>query len=318
MTARHPMTHDPFVRHRAGGWLISLCLHGTALGLAGLLVAKMGLAPPSSSFHWDVSVVAPPTATRATSTPSHESAVAHSTTPPPQRTVPVAPARPAPTQSLSPRAVASTPIPGPVKPQSAEPPPPPTILQVQPTAEAVTPSPPSLPEPATTELPHPAPAPQAIVESPFAPERAVAAPPLPDTLPTQAPSFASAAREQAPDSVAPPTHTAALAPSTPNAAVARKPDYGWLAASLLPRIESLKHYPAEARVKHLEGRVLVRIVVQEDGRIVSATIAKSSGHDILDQAALETMQLSSPILMTQPLEKPSVTLQIPLGYYLDR
>ncbi len=318
MTARHPMTHDPFVRQRAGGWVISLCLHGTALGLAGLLVAKMGLAPPSSSFHWDVSVVASPTATRATSSLSHESAVAHSTTTPPQRTVPVAPARPAPTQSLSPRAAASTPIPRPMEPQSAELPPPPTLLQVQPTAEAVIPSPPSPPEPATTELPPPAPAPQAIVESASAPERVVAAPPLPETLPTQAPSFASAGREQAPDSVAPPTHTAALAPSTPNATVARKPDYGWLAASLLPRIESLKHYPAEARVKRLEGRVLVRIVVQEDGRIVSATIAKSSGHDILDQAALKTIYQAFPLNLSHPLERSSVTLHIPLGYYLDR
>lgn len=122
--------------------------------------------------------------------------------------------------------------------------------------------------------------------------------------------------EQAPESTSGPTQTARLTPSTPPASVAKKPDYGWLAASLLPRIESLKQYPAEARVKHLEGRVLVRIVIQEDGRIVSATITKSSGHDILDLAAIETLQKSSPITLTQPLEKSSVTLQIPINYQL--
>ncbi|MDR4475603.1 MAG: energy transducer TonB [Nitrospira sp.] len=62
--------------------------------------------------------------------------------------------------------------------------------------------------------------------------------------------------------------------------------------------------------------MLVRIVVQDDGQIISATIAKSSGHDILDQAALETMQNASPIPLTQPLEKSSVTLQIPINYQL--
>lgn len=318
MTAQQPMTHDPFVRQRAGGWIISLCLHGTALVLAGLLVAKMGLAPPSSSFHWDVTVVASPTATRTTSTPTHESAVARSTTRPSQRSVPVTPAGPAATRSSSLRTTASTPLPLPVEPQIAEPTTPPTIQQVQPAPEAVTPPPPSLPEPATKELPPPAPVPQAIVESASAHEQIVATPPSPEAIPTPAPAFSSASRDHPSDSGAPPTQTAALVPSTPNATEAKKPDYGWLAASLLPRIESLKHYPAEARVKRLEGRVLVRIVVQEDGQIVSTTIAKSSGHDILDQAALETMQKSSPILLTQPLEKSSVTLQIPINYRLAR
>jgi protein TonB len=99
---------------------------------------------------------------------------------------------------------------------------------------------------------------------------------------------------------------------------ARKPDYSWLAATLLPRIEALKQYPAEARLNRLEGRVVVRIVIREDGQIVSATIAKSSGHETLDQAALETLRKASPITLTQPLERSPVTIQIPLSYELGR
>lgn len=318
MTTEHPTTHDPFVRQRAGGWIISLCLHGTAIVLAGLLIAKMGLAPPSSSFHWDVTVVASPSPTRTPSTPPSGSAVTHAATTPLQRSAPVTQARPAATQASSPRPAASTPFPLPVQPQIAEPAPPPPSQHVQPAAEAVTPPPPSLPEPATNELPPSAPVPQAILESAPALERTAATPPVPDTVPEQTPTFSSTSREQTPDDAAPPTQTATIMPSTPIATVARKPDYGWLASSLLPQIESLKHYPAEARVKRLEGRVLVRIVVQEDGQITSATIAKSSGHDILDQAALETLRKSSPILLTQPLEKSSVTLHIPINYQLAR
>lgn len=77
-------------------------------------------------------------------------------------------------------------------------------------------------------------------------------------------------------------------------------------------------YPATARLQRLEGRAVVRIVVQEDGHIASAAIAKSSGHDLLDLAALETVRQASPLTLSQPLEKSSVTMQIPLGYYLDR
>lgn len=316
MTVEPPTTHDPFVRQRAGGWIISLCLHGTAIMLAGLLIAKMRLAPSSSSFHWDVTVVASPTTTHTDSTPPSESALASAATRPVQRSMPAPPARPITTQPSSPPPTASTPLPHPVEPQIAEPAPPPPIQHIQPAPEAVMPPPPLLPEPMPKEMVPPTPVPQAILESASAPERTAATPSLPETIPAQAPSVSPSNREQTPDSGAPSTQTATLVPSTPNPTMARKPDYGWLAASLLPRIESLKQYPAEARVNRLEGRVLVRIVVQDDGQIISATIAKSSGHGILDQAALETVQKSSPILLTQPLEKSSVTLQIPINYQL--
>ncbi|MCC6966191.1 MAG: energy transducer TonB [Nitrospira sp.] len=98
----------------------------------------------------------------------------------------------------------------------------------------------------------------------------------------------------------------------------RKPDYGWLTGPLLQRLETFKQYPATARLQRLEGRVVVRIVIREDGHIASATIAKSSGHSVLDQAALETIRQASPIPLSQPLEKSFVTMQIPLGYSLDR
>jgi protein TonB len=80
----------------------------------------------------------------------------------------------------------------------------------------------------------------------------------------------------------------------------------------------MKQYPTDARLKHAEGRVVVRIIIQEDGQIVSATVAKSSGHDSLDHAALETVRKTSPITLVQPLEKPQITIQIPISYQLGR
>lgn len=46
-------------------------------------------------------------------------------------------------------------------------------------------------------------------------------------------------------------------------------------------------YPAVARHRQLEGRVVLRIKVLADGQVGQASVHVSSGHDILDEAALE-------------------------------
>ncbi len=91
MTASHPGTPEGFVHLRARGWIISLCLHGAAVFLAGLFVAKLSLAPPSSSFHWEVTVVAPPALSPAASMSATEPVVAKKPPRPAQRNVPVTP-----------------------------------------------------------------------------------------------------------------------------------------------------------------------------------------------------------------------------------
>jgi protein TonB len=39
-----------------------------------------------------------------------------------------------------------------------------------------------------------------------------------------------------------------------------------------------------------EGTVVLRVVVAADGRPVSVTVLESSGHDVLDASALETVR----------------------------
>ena len=49
-------------------------------------------------------------------------------------------------------------------------------------------------------------------------------------------------------------------------------------------------YPEQARQRRIEGRVVLRIVVSPQGRTASASVAKSSGSAILDQAALDAVR----------------------------
>lgn len=46
-------------------------------------------------------------------------------------------------------------------------------------------------------------------------------------------------------------------------------------------------YPPEAVARGLEGEVVLLLTLAEGGRLVSATIARSSGHLLLDHAALD-------------------------------
>ena len=46
-------------------------------------------------------------------------------------------------------------------------------------------------------------------------------------------------------------------------------------------------YPPEAVARGLEGEVVLLLVLSDSGQLVSADIARSSGHALLDQAALD-------------------------------
>jgi len=50
------------------------------------------------------------------------------------------------------------------------------------------------------------------------------------------------------------------------------------------------HYPDSARREGKEGRVLLRVLVDEEGRTKAIEINKSSGHDMLDRAAAEAIK----------------------------
>ena len=319
MTAPDAGMPSELFRLHTNGWIVSLCLHGSALFLAGLFVAQIGLAPPSSLFHWDVTVIGTHNPIPALSAPNTPIA-SSKTTRPVQRSIASSvtgnPRAFAPSQNTSASAstVVTTRRP-PADSVSAQHSHQPRPALEQPPAVSVPEQQESANEQRiqqqTTSLPTDPPA-----ES--YPPLLTPVPPSTEATPASRLSAHSLDPQHIPGSSTVPDQVASPEPSSPTTPVARKPDYGWLADTLLHRIDELKQYPASARLSHVEGRVIVRIVIEEGGQIASVAIATSSGHDVLDQAALETLRRASPISLSRPLEKSPVTIQIPLSYRLGQ
>jgi TonB family protein len=95
------------------------------------------------------------------------------------------------------------------------------------------------------------------------------------------------------------------------------PDYGWLMSTLRAKLERVKVYPASAKTGHVQGRVVVQVSIDGDGRIANPEIEESSGSPILDQAALDALQAASPLTLSHRLDGPSIVMLIPLNYQLE-
>lgn len=93
-------------------------------------------------------------------------------------------------------------------------------------------------------------------------------------------------------------------------------DFGWLAEVLWERIAALRHYPYAARVNHLEGQVILRVVVVNKGDLKDIRVVESSGHAVLDGNALDVVRRAFPLNLTQNLQRPEVVVQIPIDYRL--
>lgn len=71
-------------------------------------------------------------------------------------------------------------------------------------------------------------------------------------------------------------------------------------------------YPAEARQRGIEGRVILRLTVNAAGSVEAASVARSSGNDLLDQEARRTVLR----WRFQPLAGPRVA-QVPITFRLS-
>lgn len=65
---------------------------------------------------------------------------------------------------------------------------------------------------------------------------------------------------------------------------------GYIRNTLHGYVNERIRMPLVARREHLEGTAIVRIRLAEDGRILGARLSRSSGHGVLDDAAVESIR----------------------------
>jgi protein TonB len=108
-----------------------------------------------------------------------------------------------------------------------------------------------------------------------------------------------------------------VAKAAPTTTPRPRADYGWVRDALWRRIVEMKHYPAQARLNHLEGKVILRAVIRADGHLGDLSIKESSGHRLLDEAAMDVIRRICPVPMKHALGRPEVVVMIPIDYRLE-
>jgi protein TonB len=315
----------------AQSWVFSLLIHGTAVGSAFVVLGDLKLAPEPEPFTWEVSLVESSSPVAEGSAPAQpvsqpvQAVQPVQQEPQPAKTPPVKPKIVEPVKPVQP-VVAE--IPKKVEQQVTE------VTPVEPVPQTVMPvTPPIEPEkpieekdpvemktaeavvPAETLPPQTPPQTKVARAEPHKPVLESA--PATATAQPQTAISSAAAEKPAPAAPPAPIQEATLRPMPAQPGAGRKADFGWLAQTLWDRVARLKRYPHTARANHLEGRVVIRAVITEDGRLAEANVSESSGHSVLDEDALEVIRRACPLKLKQPLGRRQVVVQVPINYRLE-
>lgn len=141
---------------------------------------------------------------------------------------------------------------------------------------------------------------------------------------TSAPAPDVASRETSDAIAAPsaePTQAEMPISSSPGVAAATRTDApnapNALALQVQSQLERFKLYPRAARRERIEGTALLRFSIDREGRLLERALVTSSGHAVLDRAALELLARAAPYPALPPdatLER--IELTLPVDYRL--
>ena len=270
------------------GWLTSVCLHATLAFGALVVTQRVTLAPQLAPFTWNVAMVTEP------SGPLQSSATSTTTIHPP----PTQPPSPARSATIAPASVPARDA-GSMRAMTAA-----EAMDRRNQAPQVLDSPPPV---ESTE-------PEQAIEQALAPAQAPTSTPHLSSQPPELASDLSSTAQPLPQE-----QEAGLSTQTPGPVASSSPraDYAWLSETIMRRMQELKRYPTEARLERAEGKVVLKAVLRSNGSIEAIEIFQSSGHQSLDRAAVELLSLAAPFHFPRPLEKPQMTVKIPMSYRLE-
>jgi protein TonB len=329
---------------RVQAWGYSFFVHGLTVAAAVWLVSELRPVTPREPFRWEVSIVEPPTAAPVQEAKPAPPARVAAKVPPPQsvhsivevQKRDVAPAPPIETRTV----VQSRPAPverAPDAPMTREVK---TASKDQPVEKATQSAPIEKTgeqvEKVVAHEPAAVSSPQAVLQeritsvAEYSPVRREApsvqsapvqevkvqphvAPPVESGTPSSMPQPRQPESTPEPQPVQSPAAKTVPIRSGP----AVRADFGWLKDLLARRIKEVKRYPHMARLNHLEGKVVVHAVIMEDGNLADLRIHESSGHEVLDEDALETMRKACPLHLSHPLGRAQMAIRIPINYSLN-
>jgi TonB family protein len=101
---------------------------------------------------------------------------------------------------------------------------------------------------------------------------------------------------------------------------ATRPDYGWLSQALWSSVEQRKRYPQEARRNHWEGKVILRLKIEQRGaaiHLLDVALEESSGHTVLDRHTLEMVRKAFPLNVKHALAEKKIELHLPFSYRME-
>lgn len=82
-------------------------------------------------------------------------------------------------------------------------------------------------------------------------------------------------------------------------------------------LERHKRYPRRAQLRRQEGTVMLRFVMNPEGRVLSYRIERSSGHRLLDEEVREMIERASPLpAMPDGMQQARLELVVPVSFFL--
>ena len=108
----------------------------------------------------------------------------------------------------------------------------------------------------------------------------------------------------------------AVAPSGPRGGEAGS-EYGAYLSRVRRRIQDALQYPAAARRRGLKGTVLLEILIRPDGAFSGVSVATSSSHRLLDDAALDAVRSLPPQPFPADLLPRPLTVRLPVVFDLQ-
>jgi protein TonB len=212
-----------------------------------------------------------------------------------------------------------------------------------PTLTAVLRGPPQMEVPAASAQPQPEPQPQAAPQPQSPPRATLESRPKPETVKPKAqtapqltaPSSQPAPSISAADSAAPETKPGPAAPAGPavpaqTTVAAAAPSAAAARGDTIDRDAALRYVmqfaivgikyqglPRAALENGWDGISEIKLTIGENGRIREAIVSNSSGHDVLDQRAIDIVKKSAPLIeITAGLRNKEFTVFIPIKFTL--